>query len=91
MSGCLLDVDVLIALLDPTHVHHDRAHHGFGGAGNAHWISCPTTQNGTVGIVSHPKYPNPQPVSVVLESLERLTRIVSTAVEGGADAVLLLP
>ena len=75
MSAFLLDVNALIALLDPTHVHHDRAHGWFGGPGKEGWISSPTTENGTVRVVSHPKYSNAQPVKVVLESLESLTRV----------------
>jgi len=75
VSAFLLDVNVLIALLDPTHTHHDRAHDWFGGPGKEHWISSPTTENGTVRVVSHPKYSNAQPVPVVLESLESLTRV----------------
>lgn len=71
----LLDVNVLIALLDPTHTHHDRAHDWFGGPGKENWMSSPTTQNGTVRIASHPKYSNAQPVPVVLEGLECLTRV----------------
>ena len=75
MSGYLLDVNVLIALLDPTHVQHDRAHYWFGGPGQKDWISSPTTQNGTVRVVSHPKYSNAQLVPTVLESLESLTLV----------------
>jgi uncharacterized protein len=75
VSAFLLDVNVLIALLDPTHVHHDRAHEWFAGQGRENWISSPTTENGTVRIASHPKYSNAQPAAVVLESLESLTRV----------------
>lgn len=75
MSAFLLDVNALIALLDPTHVHHDRAHGWFSGSGKEYWISSPTTENGTVRIVSHPKYSNAQPLPVVLESLESLMRV----------------
>jgi len=75
VSAFLLDVNALIALLDPTHAHHDRAHAWFAGPGKDDWISSPTTQNGTVRVVSHPKYSNAQPVAVVLESLESLTRV----------------
>ena len=61
MSGCLLDVNVLIALIDPTHVHHDRAHDWFADAGSRDWLSCPTTQNGAIRVVSNPRYSNAQP------------------------------
>ena len=65
----LLEVNVLIALLDPTHVHHDRAHAWFGSVGRTDWLSSPTTQNGVLRIVSHPRYSNTQPLAVVAESL----------------------
>ncbi|HJU20314.1 MAG TPA: TA system VapC family ribonuclease toxin [Stellaceae bacterium] len=54
----LLDVNVLIALIDPTHVGHDAAHRWFAATGAASWASCPLTENGVLRIVSHPKYPN---------------------------------
>jgi toxin-antitoxin system PIN domain toxin len=53
----LLDVNVLIALIDPAHVAHD-AHAWFGRAGSLSWATCPITENGVLRIVSHPKYPN---------------------------------
>lgn len=58
MSAFLLDVNVLIALIDPAHVHHDTAHAWFKANGRQSWASCPLTENGVVRIVSHPKYPN---------------------------------
>lgn len=70
MSGYLLDVNVLVALLDPLHVHHDRAHEWFGSEGRANWLSSPTTQNGVLRVVSHPQYPNHQPLPVVVASLQ---------------------
>ena len=58
MSTFLLDANVLIALIDPAHVHHDTAHAWFKGSGRRSWASCPLTENAVVRIVSHPKYPN---------------------------------
>ena len=54
----LLDVNVLIALIDPTHVGHDAAHRWFGAAGSTSWATCPLTENGVIRIVGHPRYPN---------------------------------
>jgi toxin-antitoxin system PIN domain toxin len=54
----LLDVNVLIALIDPTHVGHDAAHRWFAAEGAASWATCPLTENGVIRIVGHPKYPN---------------------------------
>jgi len=54
----LLDVNVLIALIDPAHVGHDPAHRWFELEGRQAWATCPLTENGVVRIVGHPKYPN---------------------------------
>lgn len=54
----LLDVNVLIALIDPGHVAHDAAHDWFGREGNRSWATCPLTENGVVRIVGNPRYPN---------------------------------
>lgn len=74
MNRLLLDVNVLIALIDPSHEQHDAAHQWFFGDPDRPWSTCPTTENGVIRIVSNPRYPNPRPVWVVMESLESLTR-----------------
>ncbi len=58
MTRFLLDVNVLIALMDPAHVQHDRAHEWFGRFGKRAWASCPLTENGVLRIVGHARYPN---------------------------------
>ena len=68
----LLDVNAVIALIDPLHVHHDRAHQWFAARGDAIWHTCPIVQNGVVRVVSHPRYPNSQPAPVVMASLASL-------------------
>jgi len=54
----LLDVNVLIALIDPAHVHHDAAHEWFAIQGRQNWATCPMTQNGVLRIVGNSSYPN---------------------------------
>jgi len=54
----LLDVNVLIALIDPAHVRHDNAHEWFARIGQNAWATCPVTQNGVLRIVGNPRYPN---------------------------------
>jgi len=49
----LLDANVLIALLDPDHVFHERAHAWWAGHDDAGWASCPVTENGVVRIMSN--------------------------------------
>ena len=70
MTRHLLDVNVLIALIDPAHVQHDQVHEWFGRAGHKAFATCPITENGLLRIVGHPKYPNsPGPPSVVVAAL----------------------
>lgn len=75
MTAYLLDVNALIALVDPTHVRHDRAHEWFAEEGSQDWLSCPTTQNGLVRIVSHPRYSNA--VATPADALRVLASLVS--------------
>lgn len=56
MSGYLLDVNVLVALLDEDHVHFERAQNWFEREGLNSWLSCPITQNGVVRIASNHRY-----------------------------------
>lgn len=53
----LLDVNVLVALIDPGHVFHDVAHEWFG-ARKTSWATCPLTENGIIRVISNPRYPN---------------------------------
>ncbi len=53
----LLDINVLVALFDSAHVHHEAAHRWFASVGNASWATCPITENGFVRVVSNPVYP----------------------------------
>jgi len=52
----LLDINVIIALLDPDHDFHRRAHEWWAINAKKGWASCPLTQNGVVRILSHPAY-----------------------------------
>ena len=69
----LLDVNVLIALIDPRHVQHDLAHNWFAQQGQASWATCAITENGVLRIVGHTNYPNspgsPALVAPLLQSL----------------------
>jgi uncharacterized protein len=72
----LLDINVLIALIDPTHVQHDRAHKWFRSQGQKAWATCPLTENGVLRIVGHSRYPNfpgsPASVAALLASFREL-------------------
>ncbi|HEY1613679.1 MAG TPA: TA system VapC family ribonuclease toxin [Rhizomicrobium sp.] len=58
MTTYLLDVNVLIALIDPGHVQHNAAHAWFSKEGRRSWATCPLTENGVLRIVGNPRYPN---------------------------------
>ncbi|MFC0808105.1 MULTISPECIES: TA system VapC family ribonuclease toxin [Sinorhizobium] len=69
----LLDVNVLIALIDPGHVAHDDAHEWFAATGQTAWATCPITENGVIRIVGNPKYPNsPGSPSLVMEIVGKM-------------------
>jgi toxin-antitoxin system PIN domain toxin len=53
-----LDINILLALSDPMHAHHEAAHHWFAEVGHRSWATCPITENGFVRIAAHPNYPN---------------------------------
>jgi hypothetical protein len=52
----LLDVNFLVALFDPEHVHHEAAHRWFGAEKVGGWATCPLTENGLIRILSNPAY-----------------------------------
>jgi len=69
----LLDINLLLALMDPMHIHHDAAHRWFANYGQSSWATCPLTENGFVRIASHPNYPNrPGDVPAVFAILRQL-------------------
>ncbi len=73
----LLDINVLVALFDSAHVHHEAARRWFASVGNASWATCPITENGFVRVVSNPVYPT---VSASLgEATERLRGLCGQA------------
>ncbi len=48
MMAALLDVNVLVALFDPMHVHYEAAHEWFAENRQRGWVTCPLTENGVV-------------------------------------------
>jgi toxin-antitoxin system PIN domain toxin len=52
----LLDVNVLVALFDPDHIHHELAHDWFADQRSDGWATCALTENGLVRVLSHAKY-----------------------------------
>jgi uncharacterized protein len=54
----LLDVNLLIALIDPFHVSHEPAVRWFDSVGQHSWATCPITENGVIRIVGSASYAN---------------------------------
>ncbi len=66
----LLDVNLLIALFDPDHIHHELAHDWFADNRLRGWATCPLTENGFLRVLSNPAYGSP--LTVVSGLVERL-------------------
>ena len=56
MAACLLDVNALVALLWPAHVHHEAAQAWFVRRAQGGWATTPLTQAGFARIVSNPAF-----------------------------------
>jgi toxin-antitoxin system PIN domain toxin len=56
LKASLLDVNVLIALFDADHIHHDLAHDWFADEGSKAWATCSVTENGFLRVLSNPAY-----------------------------------
>jgi uncharacterized protein len=65
----LLDVNVLIALHDPQHVHHALAVDWLVAHAADGWASCPITQNGCLRVMSQPAYPQARGVAELIDLL----------------------
>jgi toxin-antitoxin system PIN domain toxin len=59
MTVSLLDVNVLVALFDPGHVHHEAAHQWFGSNHRDGWATCAITLNGAARILCNRAYLRP--------------------------------
>ncbi len=69
----LLDDNVLIALIDPRHVHHQPAHAWFQAHGADGWASCPLRQSALLRILGNPRYPkSPGSPAVLMPLLQEL-------------------
>jgi toxin-antitoxin system PIN domain toxin len=66
----LLDVNVLVALFDPAHVHHELAHDWFAENAPHGWATSALTESAFVRVVSNPAYGGTAPR--VAEIVDRL-------------------
>lgn len=74
----LLDLNILIALAWPSHIHHSDAHRWFSQEQIHGWATCPITQSGFVRLSSNPKIlpeaVSPQAAWLLLEQITRLPK-----------------
>jgi uncharacterized protein len=75
----LLDVNVLIAVHDEQHIHHEAAADWLNRNGRWGWATCPLTQNGCVRILSQPNYTHPASLGQVLAMLAQSCSLPSHA------------
>lgn len=67
----LLDVNVLIALLDPFHEHHQKVTDWYLTHQRSGWATCPLTENGFIRIFGHRNYPEGPRSTLIARSLLR--------------------
>ena len=71
-GAALLDVNVLLALFNPRHVHHDIAHDWFADAHGQAWATCAITQNGLIRLATNPaSHFEPYRVVEIVDHLRR--------------------
>jgi toxin-antitoxin system PIN domain toxin len=75
-GAALLDVNLLVALFDPDHVHHQLAHDWFADRDSRAWATCAVTEMGFVRVVSQPAYASP--ISRVADLIHLLRRFCAS-------------
>jgi len=75
----LLDINFLIALIDPDHIFHQRAHGWWAANADQGWASCPLVENGVVRVMSSHAYSrriqlNPAELIQLLQELSRSSK-----------------
>jgi toxin-antitoxin system PIN domain toxin len=74
-AAWLLDVNALIALIAPGHVHHEGMHRWFTANSLAGWATCPIAENGAIRIMSQPSFAaGPYDPAEVIDVLRELWR-----------------
>ena len=76
MSGLLLDVNVLIALVREDHSAHRVVKRWFQHLNGRHWATCALTEAGFVRIIANPRFlQRPPEVIEAIDMLQALTNI----------------
>jgi len=74
-EAALLDVNVLIALFNEHHIHHDAAHDWFADHQGERWATCPVTENAFLRILSDPTHRATRvPMATLADHLGRFCR-----------------
>ena len=72
----LLDVNVVLAIVDPAHEHHVAALSWFEAIGRSGFATCPIVENGVLRIASSAAYPNrPGDVDTVRRVLDGICEL----------------
>ena len=64
------DVNVLIALFDTAHQHHNMASTAFVEHNSEGWASCPVVETGFIRVISNPSYTNSVSVANAVSLLQ---------------------
>lgn len=72
MSAFLLDINVVLAIVDPGHQFHGSAHNWIEDTPDAGLLTTPIVQLGVVRVLSQPRYPNH--MGTAAEALKLLRR-----------------
>jgi hypothetical protein len=72
----LLDVNLLVALFDSGHIHHELAHDWFADHRANGWATCPVTENGFIRVLSAPRQGAAPPRAA--ELVERLRQFCTS-------------
>ncbi len=84
----LPDVNVLIALHDPNHVHYTVANDWFEAEGQNCWATCPLTENGFVRIGAQSRIAKHQNIiAVTVEALKEMKKIYAATHHFWSDSV----
>ena len=69
----LFDINVLLALMDPDHVHHERVRSWWERERGHGWASCPISQNGFIRVITQRSYTSSKPIADAIAILRRAT------------------
>jgi uncharacterized protein len=69
----LLDVNVLVALVEPGHDHYQKAQEWFNSSSEGYWGVCPLTEAGFLRVTTNPSFrPGPRTLEQAIAILQAL-------------------